>query len=84
MQTLQNLFNQGKVYTANFSTEFHLMKPIYVVSPGAMDAMSDYIISPAGMKLAQLTEVVSYHITVNQNPINALTDHAQEYSYYYR
>lgn len=39
-----------------------------------MDAMPDYnSINPAGLELAQLTEVVSCHITVNQNadPINA-------------
>lgn len=41
---------------------------MYVVSPGAMDAMPDYsTISPAGMEVAQLTEVVSCHVTVNQN-----------------
>lgn len=26
-KALQNLFNQGKVYTQTFGTEFHLMKP---------------------------------------------------------
>lgn len=67
MQTLQNLFNQGKVYT-------HFI--IWNTSPneakiwgvhGAMHAMPDYnTSSPVGMELAQLTEVVSCNITVTQ------------------
>lgn len=33
-----------------------------------MGAMPDYnTVNPAGLELAQLTEVVSCHITVNQN-----------------
>lgn len=44
------------------------MKSIYVVYHGAMGAMPDHnTINPAGMKLAQLTEVVSCHVTVKQN-----------------
>lgn len=44
------------------------MKSIYVVSHGTTGAMPDHnTINPAGMELAQLTEVVSCHITVKQN-----------------